>query len=383
MKVTILTSEYPPHVYGGVGVHLKYLSGELRRSLELDVRYFGTEEWSEEGLHVSAFAPWDVAKDADDERLGKALAPLTTDVAMVARRIESDVVHAHTWYTFFAGHLARLLYEIPLVVTVHSLEPKRPWKAEQLGRGYALSAWMEKTGIESANRVIAVSGEMRRDILALYDVDPQKVVVVHNGIDLAKYRPSHAVDVRKRYGIEGPFVLFVGRVSRQKGISVLLKAARSFDERVRLVMAASSPDTKELQEELEEQARTNPRLIWINEMLPEDHLISLYTEADLFVCPSVYEPFGIINLEAMACGTPVVASAVGGIPEVVVDGETGVLVQPEEPEALADAINRLMADPERRRRYAEAGRRRVEERFSWRRIADETIAVYRQAQGAR
>ena len=383
MKVTVLTSEFPPFVYGGVGVHLRYLTQELRRTVELDVRYFGSEARAEEHLRVTPFGPWGVAQEADDPQLGKALAPLTTDVAMVARRIEADVVHAHTWYTFFAGHLARLLYEIPLVVTVHSLEPKRPWKAEQLGRGYALSTWLEKTGIETADRVIAVSEEMKRDILSVYTLDPAKVVIVHNGVDLAKYRPSHAVNVREKYGVKGPFVLFVGRVSRQKGISDLLSAARHLEGDAMLVMAASSPDTPELQAELEEQARTNPRLLWINRMLPEDDLISLYTEADLFVCPSVYEPFGIINLEAMACGTPVVASAVGGIPEVVVDGETGILVPPVRPDLLAEAINKLMGDPGLRKRYADAGRRRVEEHFSWRRIAEQTLAVYREAMGKR
>ena len=295
---------------------------------------------------------------------------------MVSTRVDADLVHAHTWYTFFAGHLAKMLYDVPFVVTVHSLEPKRPWKEEQLGRGYKLSTWLERTGVESADRVIAVSEEMRRDILEAYEVDPSKVVVVHNGVDLNKYRPSRAVDVRARYGIVGPYALFVGRISRQKGIDVLLSAARTLAADVTVVLAATSPDTPELQAKIASQTRDNPRLIWIDEMVSEDALVSLYTEADLFVCPSVYEPFGIINLEAMACGTPVVASAVGGIVEVVVDGETGLLVPPSDPDALARAIDRLMSDNSLREACARNGRHRVENLFSWERIARKTLDVY-------
>jgi alpha-maltose-1-phosphate synthase len=381
MRVTILTSEYPPFVYGGVGVHLRYLtqqflSERMGRRIELDVRYFGEQDISDTALEVRAFGPWDVATDADDERLGKALAPLSTDVAMVSTRVDADLVHAHTWYTFFAGHLAKMLYDIPFVVTVHSLEPKRPWKEEQLGRGYLLSRWLERTGVESADKVIAVSEGMRRDILEVYDVDPQKVVVVHNGVDLAKYRPSDAVDVRAKYGLDDPYVLFVGRISRQKGIDVLLDAADKLESNVKVVLAATSADTEELGAELVERVGDNPRLVWINEMVEEDALISLYTQAELFVCPSVYEPFGIINLEAMACGTPVVASAVGGIVEVVVDGETGTLVQPSDSAMLAGAVDALMADDRLRERYSTSGRRRVEERFSWERIARLTLGVY-------
>ena len=377
MRVALLTSEFPPFIYGGVGVHLKYLTQHFGDAVELDVRYFGTDAYEKEGLRVTPYGPWDAAKNADDPLLAKALAPLTTDIAMVSRTLSAEVVHAHTWYTFFAGHLARMLYAVPLVVTVHSLEPKRPWKREQLGRGYELSSWMERTGIENADAIIAVSGEMRKDILELFEVDPERVVVVYNGVDLEKYRPLVSVDVRAAYGITGPFVLFVGRISRQKGIDVLLEASGHLEKDITLVLAATSPDTPELAAALEERVGTDRRLIWINEMVPENVLISLYTEADLFVCPSIYEPFGIINLEAMACGTPVVASAVGGIREVVADGETGLLVEPEKPLALAEAINRVMADASLRSRFSRNGRRRVEEHFSWSRIAAQTLEVYR------
>ncbi len=382
MRVTILTSEYPPHVYGGVGVHLRYLTEAMKGSVDLDVRYFGSEDRDEEGLSVRHFIPWSVAQTADDPKLAKALAPLSTDIAMVSTALRSDVVHAHTWYTLFAGFLARTLYGIPLVVTVHSLEPRRTWKQEQLGRGYYLSSWMEKMGIENADRVIAVSGEMRDDIIELFDVDPDRVVVVYNGIDLEKYRPRTDVDVRSRYGISGRFVLFVGRISRQKGIDVLLKASPELDADTTLVLAATSPDTRELEKEVTDLVASSDRVVWINEMVDEDALINLYTAADAFVCPSIYEPFGIINLEAMACETPVVASATGGIKEVVNHGETGLLVEPDDPAALARAVNQVMGDEELRKDYAAAGRRRVEEQFSWSSIARQTLEVYAAAASA-
>ena len=376
MRATILTSEFPPFIYGGVGVHLRYLINELRNSIDVDVRYLGTEATTTGNVSVTPFAAWDVAAHADDPGLAKALGPLSADIAMVSKRIGSDLVHAHTWYTFFAGFLAKTLYNTPLVVTVHSLEPKRPWKREQLGNGYELSTWMERTGIENADKVIAVSTEMRRDIIELYDVDPERVVVVYNGVDVDKYRPASAPEVRRKYGIEGPFALFVGRISRQKGIDVLLHAAGHIAGGLTLVLAATSPDTPGLKAEVEAAVEANPHVIWINEMVDEPSLIGLYSEADLFVCPSVYEPFGIINLEAMACGTPVVASAVGGITESVADGETGILVPPERPEELAEAINRLAADADLRKRFAQAGRQRVVDLFSWSTIARQTLDLY-------
>ena len=377
MRATILTSEFPPFVYGGVGIHLKYLTEQLTNHIHLDVRYFGTESTVSTDMSVTPFSPWQAAQDADVPTLAKVLAPLSTDVAMVAKEIDADLLHAHTWYTFFAGYLAKLLYGVPLIVTVHSLEPKRPWKREQLGRGYELSTWLERVGIENADAVIAVSSEMRKDILDLYDVSPERVTVIYNGVDVEKYRSRTPVDVRRKFGITGPFILFVGRISRQKGTDVLLKAAENLNRDVTLVLAATSPDTEELLLEVTERVKSNPRVLWINEMVDEETLVSLYSEAEVFVCPSVYEPFGIINLEAMACGTPVVASGVGGILEVVLDGETGILVPPSDPDALATALNDLLSDKSRREAFSNVGRKRVEDHFSWEIIGKRTLDLYR------
>jgi glycogen synthase len=389
MRALILTNEYPPHVYGGAGVHVAELTRALRKRIEVEVRSFAAE--GEPG--VRAFAPAHDLADTDP-RLRAALAALSRDVGMAAAPVDADVVHAHTWYAHFAGVLVKLAYGVPLVVTVHSLEPLRPWKREQLGGGYEISTWVEKTALEMADAVVAVSRETRDDVLRLFEVAPERVHVIHNGIDADFYHPDPRSDALARYGIgdSQPYLLFVGRITRQKGIVHLVRAIRHLDPRIGVVLCAGQPDTPEIGREMEEAVaearRHRPNVVWIPEMVPREELRQLYSHAALFVCPSVYEPFGLINLEAMACRTPVVASAVGGIPEVVVDGETGVLVplelarpmEPADPDRfehdLAAAVNRLMAEPELRDRMGEAGRRRAIADFSWEAIAERTVELY-------
>jgi len=394
MRALILTNEFPPTIYGGAGVHVDELTRALRRLIEVDVRTFGAQDELADGWRVRGFA---VAHDlsATDERLRPMLAALSRNIAMVSPAIEADVVHAHTWYTHFAALLARLAYGRPLVITVHSLEPLRPWKREQLGGGYDVSAWVERTALEMADAVIAVSNETRDDILRLFSITPERVHVIHNGVDPGFYRPDPATDALERHAVDPsqPYVLFVGRITRQKGIVHLVRAIRHMDPRIGVVLCAGQPDTPQIAQEMEagvaEARRHRSNVVWIPEMVSREEARQLYSHAALFCCPSVYEPFGIINLEAMACQTPVVASAVGGIPEVVVDGETGVLVpvelagpmQPADPDRfehdLADAINALMAQPELRARMGEAGRRRAVESFGWEAIARQTVALYR------
>jgi starch synthase len=373
-----MTREYPPEVYGGAGVHVEYLARELERLVDVEVRCFGV---SRNGAR--AFAPWPELADAN-----AALQTMSVDLAMAADDAV-DVVHSHTWYANLAGHLAKLLHGVPHVATTHSLEPLRPWKAEQLGQGgYALSCFCERTGLEAADAVIAVSGAMGDDILRVYPaIDAARVHVIHNGIDADEYRPDPRVDALERYGVdpERPTVLFVGRITHQKGLTHLLAAADSIDARAQLVLAAGAPDTDELARETEETVarlrRERGGVVWIEKMLERDEVVQLLTHATVFVCPSVYEPLGIVNLEAMACETAVVASAVGGIPEVVADGVTGLLVPPADPAALADAVNELLADPERARRMGEAGRRRAVDEFSWRAVAERTTALYERLVG--
>ena len=307
----------------------------------------------------------------------KVLQAISVNLAFNNRPLTADLVHCHTWYTFFAGFLAKLLYGAPLVVTMHSLEPLRPWKEEQLGSGYHLSSWIEKNGVEYADRVIAVSAEMKEDIVKTYQIPSEKVEVVHNGVDLDQYHPVRNRDYLDEQGIDHPYLLFVGRISRQKGILQLLKAMEQLD-RVYLVLCAGSPDTPELEREVREEVNRNPRIKWIKQMIPKDKVIQLYSHAAAFVCPSIYEPFGIINLEAMACKAPVIASRVGGIKEVVVDGETGFLVAPDDPNELADRIKFALDNPELMAKFKENGRQRVEQYFSWRTIAKRTVELYRQ-----
>ena len=375
MRVGLLTREWPPDVYGGAGVHVEFLARELSRLDGIDVQ-------------VEAFAAhgsWDRLADAN-----AAVRVLGTDLSIVAAVEGCDLVHSHTWYANLAGHLAKLLYDVPHVMTSHSLEPLRPWKAEQLGGGYAVSSWVERTAIDSADAVIAVSDGMRRDVLSSYPtVDPARVHVVHNGIDTDLFAPQPDSSVAKALGLDPdrPFALFVGRITRQKGVVHLLRAAAALPADAQLVLCASSPDEPQIAAEMADGVAslkaTHPGVIWLDRQLPRNELIALMSAATVFVCPSVYEPLGIVNLEAMACGTAVVASAVGGIPEVVADGETGVLVPYDaaEPVAfeagLAAAVGRLLADPARAAGLGLAGRERAVSEFGWARIARRTAEIYR------
>ena len=393
MRVALLSREYPPEIYGGAGVHVEYLARELTRQVELDVYCFGAERKAAEVK--GSYKAW-TALDGGAQELA-ALRTLSIDLLMAKDVAGAELVHSHTWYANFAGHLAKLMYGIPHVMTSHSLEPLRPWKAEQLGGGYAISSFCERTAIEAADAVIAVSSGMKRDILKAYPtVDPARVHIVYNGIDLEEYRRDSETQVVERLGIDPvkPYAVFVGRVTRQKGIVHLLEAARHIDKSVRLVLCAGEADTPDLKREVETLGQQieaeRGGLTWIHKMLPRPELIQLLSHARVFVCPSIYEPFGIVNLEAMACGAPVVASAVGGIPEVVDDGKTGYLVSfepdgtpmgaPRDREAFARAlaarINELCADEGLARQLGEAGRRRVEEHFAWASIARQTAQLY-------
>jgi alpha-maltose-1-phosphate synthase len=396
MRVAILTREYPPEVYGGAGVHVEYLARELSRLEAVTVHKWGTTiREDRNGPRVVGHPAWD-ALDGGAPHLA-ALRAMSIDLTMAAAAEDAEVAHSHTWYANLAGHLAKLTYGIPHVATVHSLEPLRPWKAEQLGGGYALSSWCERVGLEAADAVIAVSEGMRRDVLACYPaLDPARVRVIYNGIDTNEYRPDPRPEVLERHGVDPtlPSVVFVGRITRQKGVPHLLEAARSFDPDAQLVLCAGAPDTPELGAEVERRVselreeRTN--VLWIDEMLPKPDVIALLSHATVFVCPSVYEPLGIVNLEAMACEAAVVATATGGIPEVVVDGQTGMLVpieprddgtgEPRDPEAFAAAIaqrvNALIADPPRAMAMGRAGRERAVREFAWPAIAERTVEVY-------
>ncbi|MFJ1968051.1 glycogen synthase [Streptomyces sp. NPDC087903] len=376
MRVGLLTREYPPDVYGGAGVHVEFLARELRSLVDLDVHCWG--EGRTDG--VLRHRPWPALDTAND-----ALRTFSVDLAMTAALEGRELVHSHTWYANLAGHLGKLLYGIPHVMTAHSLEPLRPWKAEQLGGGYALSGWAERTAIETADAVVAVSGAMREDILACYPVlDPAKVHVVHNGIDTGLYQPDHGTDVLRRIGLDTdrPYVLFVGRITRQKGVPHLLRAVRDIDPAAQVVLCAGAPDTPEIDREFrdlfEELSRHRAGVHWIPQMLPRPEVIQLLTHAAAFVCPSVYEPLGIVNLEAMACGTPVVASRVGGIPEVVDDGRTGLLVPVDDDfeAGLARALDSVLGDPEGARRMGEAGRERAVGEFGWDAVARRTVRLY-------
>jgi glycogen synthase len=396
VKVLFLTNEYPPFIYGGAGVHVDYLSRELAQSMAVEVRCFGDQRLDKENLKVTGYEI-----DTRDFTCPK---PLQSVFGAVRRctdfnttNIDADVVHCHTWYTHFGGTLAKKNYGIPLVVTVHSLEPLRPWKREQLAGGYDFSLWIEKTALEMADAIIAVSGDTKRDIERLFDVDPARVHVIYNGIDLTEYRKVDSTAALQRYGIDQkkPYLLFVGRITRQKGIVHLVRAIQFMDPGFQIVLCAGAPDTPEIADEMksaiEEAKAKRSDIVWIEEMVDKKVVIELYSHAAVFCCPSIYEPFGIINLEAMACETAVVATAVGGIKEVVVDDETGFLVpleqmkeapfEPTNPEKfardLAARIDQLIADPKLREKFGKAGRKRAEEKFSWKAIAQETKALYR------
>jgi starch synthase len=374
LKVALLTREYPPEVYGGAGVHVEYLARELAPFVDLTVHCQGKPRST-----AVAHSPWSLLSESNS-----ALQTLSTDLSMAAALDGCQVAHSHTWYANLAGHVGGLLHGIPHVVTTHSLEPQRPWKAEQLGGGYALSSWAEKVSIEGAAAVIAVSEGMRADVLSVYPaVDPAKVHVIYNGIDAEQYSPDSATDVIERYGVDTtkPSVVFVGRITRQKGVPVLLRAAAQLDPDVQLVLCAGAPDTPELGAEVaglvEELRKTRAGVIWLSGMLSKREVIQLLSHSTLFACPSVYEPLGIVNLEAMACGTAVVASKVGGIPEVVADGETGLLVPPDDPDALAESITALTRDRDRAKAMGAAGRERAQSQFDWGKIAGQTAELYR------
>ncbi len=382
MKALLLTREYPPHVYGGAGVVADQLSRALARRMPVEVRCFGERApgAAPEGVTVRGYAPWArLAAGADGPCFAPALEALSIGLAMARDPVDADVAHAHTWYADMAGLWIRTLHRIPLVVTLHSLEPLRPWKADQLGSGYLLSSWIEKTAVEAADRVIAVSSRMREDILAHFDADPAKVVVIHNGIDPERFRRTERRDALDRLGVRPPYVLFVGRITDQKGIFHLLEAAPRLPKGVQVVLCASAPDTPEIEERLRRAVSRQPNVLWIGEMAPVETVVQLYSHAAVFACPSVYEPFGLINLEAMACETPVVASAVGGIVEVVEDGKTGLLVPPSRPDELAAALRRVLEDEALARAMGRAGRRRVEAQFSWASVAERTERVYADA----
>jgi alpha-maltose-1-phosphate synthase len=404
MRIALLTREYPPEVYGGAGVHVEYLARELARLEDVTVHCWGAERAAPagDGPEVTAYTSW-TALDGRAPHLA-ALQTVSVDLAMAAGVEGQELVHSHTWYANFAGHLAKLLYGVPHVVTVHSLEPLRPWKAEQLGGGYALSSFCERVSLEAADAIIAVSRGMRADLMACYPaVDPDRVSVVYNGIDTQEYSPDPGTEALERYAVDpgAPSVVFVGRITRQKGLPHLLEAARAFDPAAQLVLCAGAPDTPEIGAEVarrvDELRAERGNVVWLDQMLPKAEVIQLLSHAAVFVCPSIYEPLGIVNLEAMACEAAVVATATGGIVEVVEDDVTGLLVpfeprddgsqEPRDPRRfaadIAARVNALVNDRARAAAMGRAGRQRAIERFAWPTIAEQTVALYRRvAEGA-
>jgi starch synthase len=403
MNILLLSNEYPPHVYGGAGVHVEHLTRELRRIEDgkhfLTILCFGEQEEDEENLRVRGIRAPSNPRASRDPRHQRLFDALLRNVIMAGSVRQADIIHCHTWYTHLAGCLLKELLEAPLVLTTHSLEPHRPWKEAQLGTAYRASTWLERTAFAHADGVIAVSQAMKTETHELYGVPLERIRVIHNGIDLDRYRPTFDPGMLVSLGIDPrkPLILFVGRITRQKGLTHLLRALPHLRKGTQMVLCAGAPDTAALEAEIQEklgQVRScgDCKIVWISETVPHDRLVVLYSHADLFVCPSVYEPFGIVNLEAMACGTPVVASAVGGIREAVADGETGILVsfdssgagdfEPRDPEGfsrdLAAAINELLDSPARLQAMGATARRRVEEHFSWRSIAAKTLDFYRQ-----
>ncbi len=398
MKVMFLTREYPPYVYGGAGVHVEYLAAELAKVMHVEVRCFGDQDTVKNNVRIKGFPFGKNSFAHVDKKLSGALDTFETNLQTMSEQVDADLVHVHTWYAHLGGILAKTLYGIPLIHTVHSLEPLRPWKREQLGCGYDMSSWIERTSLGLADAVIAVSQGTKNDILEHFDIDPAKITVIYNGINTEQYSPTSETSALEKYGIDPakPIVLFVGRITRQKGIVHLVNAIKYINSDVQVVLCAGAPDTPEVFAEMEasvKQVRKGgfKNLFWIQEMLTKEEAIQMYSHATVFCCPSIYEPFGIINLEAMACRTPVVASAVGGIKEVVVDGVTGILVpldqlhvapfEPVNPDVfsrdLAVAINKVLDDPVLADSMAAAGQQRTHDVFSWTSIAQQTKALYR------
>ena len=395
MKALFLTNEYPPHVYGGAGVHVEYLTRELSQLMDVEVRCFGEQNIESEHLVVKGLQPREEYPSVP-KHLKSIMTTLDRSVSFIGSGINANLVHCHTWYTHMAGIWTKLNFHIPLVLTTHSLEPLRPWKREQLGHGYDFSCWVEKTAIEMADSVIAVSKGTKLDILKHFHIQPDKVKIIHNGIDTEEYKKTLSNECLVKYGVDPnvPYLLFVGRITRQKGIIHLVNAIEHIDPSVQIVLCAGTPDTPEIGEEMKKGidrvSEKRKNIVWIREMVSKKSLIELYSNAAVFCCPSIYEPFGIINLEAMACEVPVVASSVGGIPEVVVNNETGYLVdlqqmkespfEPVDPPKfardMAEKINFLMSKPDLRANMGKKGRKRVENSFSWKIIAKQTMALY-------
>ena len=397
MRAALFTREYPPNVYGGAGVHVEYLSRELARKIQVEVHCWGDQTSESPDLHVIGAQPWNVISEKTEGKFKAALETLSLNLSQVKALKDIDIAHTHTWYASMAGFWAKKLYGIPFVLTTHSLEPLRGWKAEQLGSGYAMSSWIERTAILDADAIIAVSEGTKADILRAYpDVRPERIHVIYNGIDLKEYQRTDDQSALEKYGVDPvkPYVLFVGRITRQKGVTHLVEAIQYLPANTQVVLCAGAPDTPEIAAEMrqkvDEARKQNPNIVWIEKMVTKPEAIQLYSHAQVFCCPSVYEPFGIINLEAMACHAPVVASATGGILEVVVDNQTGYLVPfeqdpatsfPTQPEKfarnLAEKISDLLADPDKCRLFGQNGRKRVEDVFSWEAIAAETIDLYK------
>jgi alpha-maltose-1-phosphate synthase len=403
MRVAIMTREYPPNVYGGAGVHVEYLAKEMAKTIDVDVHCWGKQHSDEGHLRVRGLEPPPQIMGGKDLKFRAAVDALALNLAQMKELESANIVHTHTWYMSMAGLWAKKLYNVPFVLTTHSLEPLRAWKAEQLGSGYALSSWIERTAIMDADAVIAVSNGTRADILKAYpEIDPDRIHVIYNGIDLQQYRRTDDTTALAKYGIDKgrPYVLFVGRITRQKGVTHFVDAIPHLPPGTQVVLCAGAPDTPEIAAEMRSKIQSLERsesadpatahpIRWIDQMVDRHEAVQLYSHCAVFCCPSVYEPFGIINLEAMACKAPVVASATGGILEVVVEGQTGHLVPfradavtgfPSDPSEfsrdLATKINVLLADPQTARRFGEAGRKRVEAHFSWTAIAQQTIALY-------
>jgi glycogen synthase len=396
MKIALFTNEFPPNIYGGAGVHIDFLSQELAKLAEIEVRCFGTQNEHLDSMNVIGIQS-SLTKMEDNENPHiKMFHNLSKNVEMSQHMLEANIVHCHTWYTHLAGIFTRELLQAPLILTTHSLETHRPWKVEQLGNGYFLSRWIENHAYNTADGVIAVSEQMKTDVIEAYGINPEKVTVIHNGIDPEFYKPTFDIELLNEYGInpDVPFVLFVGRITRQKGISQLISAAKYFDKDCQIVLCAGAPDTPEIAAETEalinELKSQREGVILISEMLPREKIKVLYSHARVFACPSLYEPFGIINLEAMSCETPVVGSSVGGIPEIIIEGKTGYLIplesvsrtdfNPKNPEEFqkefASKINVLLNDESLATQMGKAGRKRVLEKFSWESIAKTTYNYY-------